>query len=134
MDIYVNYAYKDVIIEHLVNSELYHPVSHAILYDRLKVITLKNDAADRRIQICCPVSIEDTPQTALNNFDLTFVMNYYDGENIYSAFPNDVLSRSGGMYYVDGVTEERINKYVSRNFEIHSRTVPPQVRYTKIDF
>jgi len=59
-----------------------------------------------------------SPHEAICLYDFTFLMNYYDGANVYSAFPTDVETKKGKVFNINTLTQNRIKKYAKRGFEI----------------
>ena len=64
------------------------------------------------------------PKDFVKGFDLTFCMNYFDGETLVSYHPECVASRKGYvMKEVDMKTSQRIQKYEYRGYTIpHGET------------
>ena len=71
-----------------------------------------------------------SPLDVVSNFDLTFCECWFDGENIWANFPEDIVNKDGKVQadYVDMVirknqfTMNRINKYISKGFKISLET------------
>ena len=62
---------------------------------------------------------EIKPKDFVKGFDLTFCMNYFDGETLVSYHPECVASRKGYvMKEVDMKTSERIKKYEYRGYSV----------------
>ena len=67
-----------------------------------------------------------TPLEVVTNFDLTFCECWFDGQDVWASFPEDIRNKDGKVQsdYVDMVirknnfTMNRINKYIAKGFKI----------------
>lgn len=72
------------------------------------------------------IAADRTPVEVVKNFDLTFCENWYDGDNVWMAYPDHVKSKSGFLenHYLDilftgnPVLINRMKKYIDRGFKI----------------
>lgn len=87
--------------------------------------TLLNSVTNKKVQVCMVVhkladdeEVELSPQEAICLFDFTFLMNCYDGENVFSAFPADIRTKKGKVFNIQTLDPKRIIKYAERGFQI----------------
>lgn len=74
------------------------------LYKRVQVIVIKNGIA---------------PKEHVQQFDLTFCQNYFDGDHFYSFHPRCVHSKTGSCgVTIDYDRLDRLNKYIERGYTI----------------
>ena len=67
-----------------------------------------------------------TPKDVVQNFDLTFCENWYDGENVYMTYPEHVKTKKGFLenHYLKLLFEgsqvliNRMKKYIRRGFRV----------------
>ena len=58
------------------------------------------------------------PKHVIVMFDFTFLMNYYNGTNIFCAFEQHISSQHGQLVNRQHLLLQRIKKYVDRGFAI----------------
>ena len=80
-----------------------------------RVDTFKNNY-DGIIQICRTYSPD--PRECLKSFDFTFLLNYFDGNDIFSMFPAHVFNKCGIVNNIKTITSKRFIKYNNRGFTI----------------
>ena len=69
------------------------------------------------VQICRVVDGKNVTHS-LRSYDFTFLINYYDGISVYSAFPEHIINRSGSGFDIKRLNVSRIIKYIKRGFTI----------------
>jgi len=95
-----------------------YPMTHQYT---MHMTTLVHNTTNKKIQVCMIEMEEEgilSPHEAICLYDFTFLMNYYDGANVCSAFPADVETKIGKVFSIKTLSNKRITKYVKRGFKI----------------
>jgi ABC-type antimicrobial peptide transport system permease subunit len=127
MDIYVgDYDHSHGVIGHLETSGWHvtaetnssYPITNEYT---LHMTTLVHGSTNKKIKVCMIEMEEEgvlSPDEAICLYDFTFLMNYYDGANVCSAFPADVETKKGKVFNIKTLNNKRITKYIKRGFKI----------------
>ena len=136
IDIYVPTAYTVVFRD--IMSKLFDETSHITHYASptgffnkngiISVTKYKREIDEEHYAEMDIVEVKDdrTPKDVVQNFDLTFCENWYDGENVFMTYPEHVKTKHGFLenHYLKLLFEgspvliNRMKKYIGRGFRI----------------
>jgi hypothetical protein len=126
----VTIIFRPLFLPKLSTEYVFNPINKdGIPYNYTRCISATKYDRDGAFMDICKVH-GPRPEDIIKNFDLTICENYYDGNKIFSLYPEHIKMKKG--FYEDNFVHElfkynysigkgRIQKYISRGYSIFLR-------------